>query len=59
MATIPAIDPFRISMAALDESLIRAVMDSRGLSRVDAESVVNELVAEQTERTLIDLGLKR
>lgn len=44
-------------MAALDESLIRTVMASRGLSRDDAANVVNEMVAERTERTLIQLGL--
>ena len=59
MATTPVLDQFQISMAAVDESLIQAVMASRGLSRVAAESVVNELVAERTERTLIELGLRQ
>lgn len=57
MATIPTTSLFRASMAALDESLIRTVMASRGLSRDDAANVVNEMVAERTERTLIQLGL--
>ena len=58
MATIPTSNLFKASIAVLDESLIRAVMGSRGLSRAAAEKVVNELVAERTERTLIELGLK-
>ena len=59
MATTPTSDLFQISMAALDESLIQTVMVSRGLSRNAAVNVVNELVAERTERTLIELGLKQ
>lgn len=58
MATIPTFLMFQASMAALDESLIATVMHLQGLPRPAATEVVQELVAKQTAKALLDLGLQ-